>query len=318
MFPRHITLGRFSGGLLALSLAFCASTSAPGYGAPLLVPKLIVWGYTAGVTFNQPRGIAFDPSDGAIYVANTGEHRIEVFSKTGRPLARFVHRVSGQTGERVDGSPVTLAFDKAGRLLVVDQRATYVDVLDQRGRPMARLNVPAGHPNAVAVGPGGAIYVGTATEAAKVYRFRPDYTPDGAWGEQGSAPGHLTDVCALAVMVDSTIAVACAQTDFVVQVFDPAGRFLRGFGSHEVGDGNFSMPAGMVATADGRLWVTDEIRQTLQVFDKEGTFVARAGRRGGEAWEFARPSALSSDGSTMMAVTDRDLGRIQVFTFGLE
>jgi DNA-binding beta-propeller fold protein YncE len=318
MLRRRIGFGRACLALASLYLAFGAIAASPAHADPRLQRTLMVWGYTAGSTFNQPRGVTFDPKDGAIYVANTGEHRIEIFSKSGRPLARFVHRVSGQSGERVDGRPVTLAFDRSGRLLVVDQLATYVDVLDRRGRHVARLDVPAGHPNAVAVGPDGAIYVGTATETAKIYRFRPDYAADGAWGEQGAAPGHLTNVGALAVLADGTVAVACAQTDLVVQLFSPAGQFLRGFGSHEVGEGNFSMPSGLAATADGRLWVIDEIRQTVQVFDAQGSFIATAGGRGAAAGEFAHPSSLTSDGGGLLAVADRELGLVQVFAVTLE
>jgi hypothetical protein len=74
--------------------------------APLLRPRLALWGYANGAAVQQPRGVAFDPTDGAIVVGNTGAHRIEVFSKTGRPLSRFVHRVSGPSGEIT--SPVRL------------------------------------------------------------------------------------------------------------------------------------------------------------------------------------------------------------------
>lgn len=315
---RGTALRRSSLALATLFVAFGANAAAPAHADPTLQRKLMVWGYTAGSTFNQPRGVALDSRDGAIYVANTGEHRIEIFSQSGRPLARFVHRVSGPNGERVDGRPVTLAFDKSGRLLVVDQLATYVDVLDRRGRHVARLGVPAGQPNAVAVAPDGAIYVGTVAEAAKIYRFRPDYAADSAWGEPGPAPGHLANVEALAVLADGTVAVACAQTDLVVQLFSPAGLFLRGFGSHEVGEGNFSMPSGLAATADGRLWAIDEIRQTLQVFDAQGSFITTAGGRGAAAGEFVHPSSLTSDGQGLLAVTDKQLGLVQVFAVTTE
>jgi DNA-binding beta-propeller fold protein YncE len=305
---RDIALGRLSV-VVVLSIA---SVAALAHSAPLIQPKLVVWGYS-GTPFNQPRGIAFDPTDGAIYVANTGEHRVDVFSRTGRPLSRFVHRVGRPDGTVVDGSPCALAFDLSGRLLVVDHLATYVDVLDRRGRPVTRLDVPAGHPNAVAIGPDGTIYVGTAADESRVYRFHPDYASDGSWGERGMAPGCLFNVTSLGVLPDSTVAVACARTDLVVQIFTPAGRYLRGFGVHDVGDGNFSMPSGLVATADGRIWVTDEIRQTLQVFDREGNVVGKTGGRGVAPGEFAHPSSLTSDGRGLIALTDREIGRVQVF-----
>jgi DNA-binding beta-propeller fold protein YncE len=159
---------------LAAALAF-AFAAAYATAAPLLQPKLIVWGYSEDASFNQPRGIAFDPSDGAIYVANTGEHRIEVFTGTGRPIARFMHRVERPDGSTVDGDPVALAFTSSGHLLVADNRALYVDVLDRRGRPVTRLPIESGRPFALAVARDGSIYVGTTAEISKVYRFQPDY-----------------------------------------------------------------------------------------------------------------------------------------------
>ncbi len=304
------------GPLLALVIVLDAlihASAAQSGQAPLLETRLVLWGYSNGTTFQQPRGIAFDPSDGAIYVCNTAEHRVEVFSKTGRPLSRFVHRVSRPTGEVVDGNPVALAFDRSGRLLVVDRLASYVDVLDRRARPVARLNIPAGHAAAVAVGGDGTIYVGTNAEASRIHRFRPDYTPDGVWGVEGVAPGYLNDVAAMCALGDTAIAVACERTDLVVQVFSPAGEYRRGFGTHEVGDGNFSLPSGMAATADGRIWILDEIRRTLQVFDREGGFLTKAEGTGTALGQFLSPSSLASDGRGLVALTDRGLGRVQVF-----
>lgn len=301
--------GGWCGALMVAAVVCVTGSSAP----PRLETRLVLWRYSDASAFQEPRGIAFDPLDGAIYVGNAGAHRIEIFSKTGRALSQFVHRVSRADGTTVDGTPCALAFDRSGRLLVVDLGATYVDVLDRRGRPVHRLDVAAGQPNAVAVGADGTIYVGTTAEASKVYRFRPDYRPDGSWGEEGTDPGRLFGLTALWVMRDSSVAVACTRTDLAVQIFSPSGQYLRGFGTHEVGDGNFSFPSGLVATADGRIWVIDEIRQTLQVFDEQGNLVTKTGQRGAGPGEFAHPSSLSYDGRGLIALTDRELGRVQVF-----
>lgn len=303
------------GGLiLSAALLVAASLAGIAVAAPRLSPRLTLWGYADGERFSQPRGIAFDPGDGALYVANSGGHRIEVFSRTGRPLARFVHRVAGPDGSMIDGEPCALAFDRSGRLLVVDNAATYVDVLNRRGRPVTRLSVTAGRPAAVAAASDGTIYVGTTAEESKIHRFRADYAPIGSWGEQGDEPGRLHGVTALGELADGTIAVACARTELGVQIFTPSGEYLRGFGTHELGGGSFSLPSGLVGTADGRVWVIDEIRQNLQVFDPEGTLVAKSGRGGAAGGELAHPSSLASDGRGLMAVADKAIGRVRVFT----
>lgn len=313
MFPRQTALGRLIGTTIVLVLAAAAALASPAPGAPLTRPRLVVKGYSDGVPFNQPRGVAFDPSDGAIYVANTGGHRIEVFSKTGRPLAQFVHRVAGPDGRRFDGSPSALAFDGSGRLLVVDPATQYVDVLDHRARTVARLGVTEGHPSAVAVAKDGTIFVAASGDASRIHRFRPDYTPDGSWGQDGSAPGTLTSIAAISVVDDTTLAVVCARTDLVVQLFTRDGRYLRGFGTHDGGDGNFSLPSGMVTTPDGRLWVLDDVRQMLQVFDGRGEFLDKQTGSGSAFGNFVHPSSLAFDGRGLMAVADRETGRVRVF-----
>lgn len=296
---------------LAAALAFALS-AAYASAAPLLQPKLIVWGYTDDARFNQPRGIAFDPSDGAIYVANTGEHRIEVFTASGRPITRFVHRVTRPDGSTADGDPVALAFTSGGHLLVVDNMALYLDVLDRRGRPVTRIPIPAGHPVAVTVARDGSIYVGTTAEESRVHRFLPDYSPAGSWGDQGTAPGQLHAITALAELADGSIAVACARTEVGIQIFTPDGSYVRGFTTHELERGNVSLPSGVMGTPDGRIWVVDEIRQLIQVYDRDGDFITALGGKGLAPGYFMAPSSLAADGKGLIAVTDRASGRFQV------
>ncbi len=296
---------------LALCAVLCAGAASANEGGSLPV-KLVVWGFADGETFKHPRGIAFDPIDGAIYVANTGAHRIEVFSKAGRPLVRFVHRVTGRDGNEVDGEPCALAFDLANHLVVADQLAPYVDVLDRRGRGITRLPIPAGHAAALAVSGDGSILVGTTAEQSKIYRFRRDYTPADSWGAQGDSAGQLHSVTALAALADGNLAVACSRTALGVQIFTTDGKYLRGFGAHEMGPGNLSLPSGLLGIADGRIWVLDEVRQTLQLFDKDGAFVQQRGGNGTAPGEFSYPSSMAANGTGLIAVTDRGLGRFQV------
>lgn len=77
--------------------------------------------------------------------------------------------------------------------------------------------------------------------------------------------------------------------------------------------GNFSMPSGMVATPDGRIWVLDEIRQSLQVFDGQGTFLAKSQGSGTALGDFVHPSSLAFDERALLAVADREVGRVQVY-----
>lgn len=302
------TLAGFAAALaLALAAAFAHASAAS-----LLAPDLVVWGYGQDSRFHDPSGIAFDPADGTICVANTGDRTIEILTRTGRPLSRLVHRVIGTDGAAVDGSPTGVAVDRRGRLLVIDQAAAYVDVLDRRGRSIARLKIPGGRPSAVAVAADGTIFVGTTGGESRVHAFGPDDEPAYAWGVTGADPGQLQDVTALAALPDGNVLVACARTHLAIQVFTPAGEYVRGFGLHDNGPGNFSLPSGVAATSDGRVWVSDLIRQTIQVFDREGTYIGAVGGSGLAPGQFQYPSALASDGGSSIAVAERESARIQI------
>jgi hypothetical protein len=95
-------------------------------------------------------------------------------------------------------------------------------------------------------------------------------------------------------------------------VFTPQGEYLNGFAVHELGKSSVSLPVGVIGTADGRIWVVDEIRQTIQVYDRDGVFIGLTGGRGVAPGQFAFPSSLTSDGRGLLAVTDKESGRIQV------
>lgn len=298
-------------GVLVLVMAATASAAVTA------VPELVVTGFGKDAPFNVPQAIVLDAARGEILVGNTGNHTIEVFSLGGRPLARYVHRVERADGAWVDGNPIALAVDSAGRVLVADAAATYVDVLDARGRSVGRIQPPvaagsASGPSAVAVLRSGAILVGMSGETGRIHRFTREYALDGSWGEPGRSPGMLINIRGLAELSDGTIAVVCLDTQFAVQRFSPEGAYRNGFGVHEIGPGNISFPSGVTALANGSVLVADELRQQIQVFDMEGSVLASLGGGGVRPGEFQYPSALSSDGRSRLAVVERLGARLQV------
>jgi hypothetical protein len=79
-----------------------------------------------------------------------------------------------------------------------------------------------------------------------------------------------------------------------------------------MGPGNFSFPSGIAATADGRLWVSDAIRHTMQVFDRAGTLLGGVGGIGVGPGEYVNPSALASDGKGLLALAENAGRRFQL------
>ena len=301
---------------LLLTLVLLVTPSAAS--APVVEPVALSYGQAPAKPLDGPRGIALDARRGEIVIANTGAHVVETYGLDGRLRARFVHRVR-TAGKRIEpGVPTGVALDASGNLLVVDRLAAYVDVLDARGAEVARLEIgaagcPAGASvSAVAVTRTGGILVASAGDSARVHRFDGRYRSLGCWGTPGREPGQLAGITGIAALADGRCVITCATTRLAVQIFTFDGEFVRGFGAHEIGPGNFSYPSGVTATDDGRIWVSDEIRHSVQVFDSAGSYLGVVGGQGVAPGEFMYPSALSGDGKELLAVSERVGNRYQL------
>lgn len=284
---------------------------------PFANPERVISGFEEGVRFQVPRGVTLDPLRGEFIVANTGAHRLEIFSVSGRPLGRFVHRVRRADGTWSDGLPHAVGILPTGEIAVADRLSPAIDLLNRRGKSVGSVALSfavPGSPSALCVMPSGELLAAGPPGDDHVYRISQALAVTGTWGRSGTAPGELSAVTGLAVLPNGNIVVSCAKTDLAVQIFSPGGEYRTGFGRHDIGHGNFSLPSGVATTVDGRIWVADELRQTVQVFDKEGLYLGMFGGKGLAAGDFHYPSALASDGRSRLAVAEREAGRVQLLT----
>src|SRR5438128_1078779 len=58
------------------------------------------------------------------------------------------------------------------------------------------------------------------------------------------------------------------------------GTFLTTWGSHGLGNGQFSVPTGVATDATGHVYVTDEGNNRIQKFDASGAFLTKWGSSG--------------------------------------
>jgi sugar lactone lactonase YvrE len=224
----------------------------------------------AGRVFDSSSAVAVD-SKGSIWVAdrchgnNCAGSRLDPimqFDKTGKFIKAF--------GAGMMLFPHGIAIDKNDHIWVTDAHVAkgmgnVVLEFDQTGKVLRTL----GKPGVSGAGPD------TFNEPNAVL-IAPNgniFVSDGH--EPG--PGHNARVVKL----------------------DPNGKFIKQWGGHGTGPGQFEMPHALAMDSQGRLFVGDRGNNRVQIFDQDGKFIA--------SWnQFSRPSGVYIDKNDVLYVADSE------------
>jgi DNA-binding beta-propeller fold protein YncE len=173
-------------------------------------------------------------------------------------------------------------------------------------------------PQAVAVGPDGAVYV-TDQGSHIVQQF----TPEGTWlrdiGTAGSRPGELSAIGAITVTGDNQVVVADGGSNRIVR-FDSTGGLIGswGGGGTALGKFHFGAGGGNDAAAGGGLAASGS---TLFIVDTGNDRVVRFNVNGGNGAEIVPPGTLQNPRGvavrgTRMLVADDQHHRVAAFDTG--
>jgi sugar lactone lactonase YvrE len=81
--------------------------------------------------------------------------------------------------------------------------------------------------------------------------------------------------------------------------FTKDGKFIKQWGSHGSGPGQFEVPHALALDSQGRLFVGDRANNRIQIFDQDGNFLAQ--------WrQFSRPSGIFIDRNDVIYVADSE------------
>jgi DNA-binding beta-propeller fold protein YncE len=303
------------GAVAALLVAASAASSAPAPTAatpsrarlPLLRPVALFSQHLYQGDLRAPRGIALDRTHDEVWVADTGNHLLGVFTPAGVPV--FTAPPSRHLRE-----PSRMVVDARGRLLVLDHDRSRIKVLSYRGEYLSDLELPGlrGTPRfgALATDAEGNLYVGE-NESGQVLVFSPDLRPRLRFGERGEEDGQFHSIAGIAVAADAIYVVDHQVRP--VQVFDRRGNFVRGWGAHDMGVANFSLPEAVAVDSKGHVVVVDALRHEIKFFDAEGEFLGRFGGLGTRPGNVAYPSDVAIDGQDRVYVVEKGNSRVQVF-----
>lgn len=232
-------------------------------------------------------GIAVS-ADGDVYVADTWNLRIQKFSSE---IALLTQWGSRGAGEQVLESPQELTVDHQGNVYVA-VRGPEVRVFDGAGN----------------------------------FRFRFGSYCDlsGGAGCEGTGDGQFQSIAGLAVNHGGDIFVLDGGNRRV-QVFSPAGTFIRKWGNRGWGPGEISQPQGLAVDSNDHVYladigyVVDEAGRAtavprVQKFTASGEFLTRWGGLGEGEDQFQWINGIAVDEDGYVYVTDGRDNRVQKFT----
>lgn len=168
--------------------------------------------------FFGPRAVAVD-AQGNVYVADTGNHRVQKFDKDGKFLAVYGTRGAG------DGQfnePVGIFVDQSGLIYVADTWNHRVQKFDGAFKPLAQWSMagwqsesPSNKPYLVADSAGN-VYV-SDPENQRIVKFSATGTVLAVWGKLGSDNASLRLPTGLGIDASGNLFVADTQNNRIVK-----------------------------------------------------------------------------------------------------
>jgi tripartite motif-containing protein 71 len=213
---------------------------------------------------NGPRAVCADPA-GFVYVADTGNQRVQKFDSLGVPLAavgafgwaaeQFNEPSSVWAGNGLD---VFVADYDNGRIERYDRNLHYIATLRSSDEWAESLRF--GFPLDVRFTPQSELFC-LDGENRRVLKLDPRGEPLVSFGGLDSGEGRLTGPSRLLVTASNRVLVSDADEGRIA-AFDGYGNFLATFG-----EGVLDRPAGMAESPNGkRLFVCDAGNKRVHVF----------------------------------------------------
>jgi len=233
---------------------------------------------------DSPTGITVD-GNGNIFVADTGNSRIEKFSPAGEFLSTIGTRGNGR-GQL--SQPNGIAIDQAGYIYVADAGRHRVQKLAPDGTFIAEWALGFYGPRRIAIGPDNSIYV-VDQGRTRIVKCNPDGQMLTSWGSGGSGDGQFRDHTSVAVDPTTNNVYVADPLNKRIQIFDSNGKFLTKWIISEWGQ-----PHGFedlaIDSQTGRLYASSANMNVVLIFDLNGTRVGSLTAKLPERFE--RPSAL--------------------------
>jgi len=253
--------------------------------------------------FDTPRGIAIDAT-GNIYVVDTVNNRIQVFTSAGGHIRSFGSQGSAN-GQFMD--PSGIAINAIGNIYVADSGNNRIQVFTSAGghiRSFGTSGTNNGNfdtPRGIAIDATGNIYV-TDTNNHRVQAFTSAGGHIRSFGSVGSDNGQFNYPFGIAINAIGNILVSEGLNR--IQVFSSIGEYVSKFGTAGVSNGQFDSPRGIAIDATGNIYVADANNKRIQSFTSAGGHIRSFGTSGMGTGQFNNPFGIAiASGKIVVADT---------------
>jgi len=293
---------------ISLTLSILACTSITAQQTFTLEPILLLESHLYDGPLHGPESVYADPKHKEVWVADTRNNLIGVFSEDGMPLYAF-------GSKKYLREPRQVQVDADGRVLVLELDRTRIRTFNYRGIYLGDV-VPTGLPEkyqiaAFTLGPDSTLWLGEGTNGEILLYDYPSMRLRRRFGMKGDEEGQFQSIAAIAV--NERYVCVLDHTGLAVQVFNHRGDFLAGWGQHAMGGANFSLPRSIAIDTHDRIAVTDSLRHDIKYFDVRGKFIGHFGGAGRKPGSVSFPCGISVTPDGRVYVAERGNARVQVF-----
>jgi sugar lactone lactonase YvrE len=299
-------------------LLICSALLFPLERATGEITFLNSWGSTGDKDgeFNNPNGITIGPS-GNIYVTDSINHRIQIFSSNGTFIDKFGTFGPGD-GEFSFPRDIAIA-PISGELYVADQNNHRIQRFDSSNNFISKFGSQGtadgqfDQPHSVAITSTDKVYVADFNND-RIQKFDNDVDDTflSKFGTTGSGDGNFVSPFNLALTPTDDLYVIDLETSRV-QKFDNTDTFVSKFGSTGIGEVEFTKPHGVAVGSQGNLLVVDTDNHRIQKIKSDGTYISQFGSLGTADGQFDEPNGIAVTSTGLIYLTDTGNDRIQRF-----
>lgn len=228
---------------------------------------------TGNGQFQKPIGIATD-SKGNVWVADSGNGRIQVFDSSGKYVRQF------SKGKFPLVEPTDVALDAKGDAWVVDSKGPRIVKFDSEGKFLSEFgesgtgNGQLSLPNSIAVDSKGNLWVSDAGNK-RIQEFNSEGKYIRQAGKEGTGDGQFTLPQGIAVASDDSVWVADKQIKGGrIEKFTSEGSYAA-----QMAKGLLSEPSGdgLAIDAAGNIWIADTQANVVRIYSVAGVQLTQFG-----------------------------------------